>query len=44
MLGVTAKDGFVLPKGSNYQDAARKWLARNADTYRIQRFTAAQTK
>jgi hypothetical protein len=44
MLGVTAKDGFVLPKGSNYQDAARMWLARNVDTYRIQRFTAGQAK
>ena len=43
-LGVTAKDGFVPPKGGNYQDAIRMWLVRNADTYRIQRFTAAQTK
>jgi hypothetical protein len=44
MLGVTVKDGFVPPKGGNYQDAIRMWLARNADTYRIQRFAAAQTK
>jgi len=44
MLGVTAKDGFVPPNGGNYQDAARMWLTRNADTYRIQRFVTAQTK
>ena len=43
-LGVTAKDGFVPPKGGNYQDAIRMWLVRNADTYRIQRFTASPTK
>ena len=43
-LGVTAKDGFVPPKGGNYQEAIRIWLVRNADTYRIQRFVAAQTK
>jgi hypothetical protein len=43
-LGVTAKDGFVPPKGGNYQDAIRMWLVRNADTYRIQRFVAAETK
>ena len=43
-LGVMAKDGFVPPKGGNYQDAIRMWLVRNADTYRIQRFVAAQTK
>jgi hypothetical protein len=43
-LGVTAKDGFVPPKGGNYQDAIRMWLVRNADTYRIQRYVGAETK
>jgi hypothetical protein len=43
-LGVTAKDGFVPPKGGNYQAAIRMWLVRNADTYLIQRFVAAETK
>lgn len=45
LLGLTAKDGFVHPKpapGENYgtllQKAAKDWLRRHADTYRIRMY------
>jgi hypothetical protein len=43
-LGVGKNDGFVIEAGNNYQQAARAWLTRNADTYRIQRFVAEEKK
>lgn len=43
-LGITEKDGFVRPKTiRNIQDlynAAREWLKKNADTYRIQKYVS----
>jgi hypothetical protein len=43
-LGVSAKDGFAVPKGANYQTAMQTWLRDNADKYRIQRFVAGDAK
>lgn len=43
-LGLTAKDGWQPPAGAKglqeYVDAARAWLQKNSDTYRIQRFVS----
>jgi len=36
-LGVNVKDGFKVAPGTNPQDAAKEWLAKNWETYRIQR-------
>jgi hypothetical protein len=42
-LGLQAKDGWVQPKdGKAIPEAAQKWLKDNADTYRIERFVAAE--
>ena len=43
-LNVTAKEGFTPPPGGDYQAAARTWVRDNAQTYRIQRFVAADAK
>jgi hypothetical protein len=43
-LGVTAKDGFTVPQGANYQAAAQTWVRENAQKYRIQRFVASEAK
>jgi hypothetical protein len=43
-LNVTANDGFNAPKGGNQQEAIQMWLKRNADTYRIQRYVAGNSK
>jgi hypothetical protein len=43
-LGVSAKDGFTIPKGVNYQAAAQAWVRENAQKYRIQRFVAGEEK
>lgn len=41
-LGITAKDGWMQPRGARNQkditDAMRTWLRENAERYRIQRF------
>jgi len=44
-LGLTDKDGWRFPQGNNLQQddfhrAAKAWLEKNADTYRIQRFVS----
>jgi hypothetical protein len=43
-LGVTAKDGFTVPAGGNYQAAQEAWVRDNAEKYRIQRFVAGGAK
>lgn len=45
-LGITPKDGWQ-PRpqpGVNFQEAMQTWVRDHADTYRIQRFVASQTK
>jgi hypothetical protein len=49
-LGLTAKDGWTPPqfeRGKNYgeqvQAAAKEWLKKNADTYRVQRYAPVKT-
>jgi hypothetical protein len=39
-LGVTAKDGFSVPAGANYQAAVESWVRDNAEKYRVQRYVA----
>lgn len=44
-LGVTDKDGWRVPQGNNlqqedYHRAAKEWLEKNVDTYRIQKFVS----
>jgi hypothetical protein len=39
-LGVTAKDGFTVPPGGNYQAAPEAWVRDNAGKSRIQRYVA----
>jgi hypothetical protein len=39
-LGVTAKDGFMVVGGANFQTAAQTWVRENAQKFRIQRFVA----
>lgn len=44
-LGLSNKDGWQFPQGQNLQQedfyrAAKTWLEKNADTYRIQRFVS----
>lgn len=44
-LGLTDKDGWRFPQGNNLQQedfhrAAKEWLGKNADTYRIQKFVS----
>lgn len=41
-LGVTAKDGWTPKAGVSPQDAAKEWLTRNWETYRIQRMIAGE--
>src|SRR5439155_11813097 len=46
-LGVTDKDGWMQPQGrpvpqEEIYKAAREWLDKNADTYRIQKFVGGQ--
>ncbi|MFO0966629.1 MAG: hypothetical protein U0793_13730 [Gemmataceae bacterium] len=36
-LGVTDKDGFKITPGTNVQQAAKEWLEKNWETYRVQR-------
>ena len=43
-LGVTAKDGFTVVAGANYQAAAQQWVRDNAEKYRIQRYVASDGK
>ncbi len=40
LLGVGAKDGFVIPNGGNYQTAAQAWVRANSQKYRVKRFVA----
>lgn len=44
-LGVTEKDGWKLPPNArnitDFHDAAKAWLRKNVDSYRIQRFVSA---
>jgi hypothetical protein len=43
MLRLTDKDGWFEPRDlEKYPAAAKRWLADNADKYRIQRFVAAE--
>ncbi|MBY0523077.1 MAG: hypothetical protein K2R98_06745 [Gemmataceae bacterium] len=39
-LGLTDKDGWMLPKDGKIVEAAQKWTKDNAAKYRIQRFVA----
>ena len=39
-LGVTAKDGFTVPAGANYQEVAQRWVQGNVQKYRIQRLVS----
>src|SRR5262249_42898765 len=46
-LGLTDKDGWMPPQGrpltqEDIHKAAREWLDKNADTYRIQKFVGGQ--
>ncbi len=42
-LGLQPKDGWTQPRdGKAIPEAAQKWLKDNADTYRIERFVAAE--
>jgi hypothetical protein len=42
-LNLTPKDGWTQPKDfREFPAAAKKWLEKNADTYRIQRFVSAK--
>lgn len=44
-LGLTPQDGWQQPQDfAKYQAAAKEWLAKHADTYRIQRYVAADKK
>jgi hypothetical protein len=38
-LGLTEKDGWTMSKDATaVNDAAKKWLKDNAETYRVQKF------